>query len=205
MTDPSLELALRCVDADALAGRLDEWGWSTVVDENVGAPVIGRGLFDRLHDAAGVAAEFPIGNAGVVHVYGYLFSRVVTPYGLKSDRWTDGILAAALGLPASAFRLGDSADETPLQRATDAALPLLLAPPADAAVVEQHVGDAMTRAVITRPATDGSGALVSGIDTGRGFRLITLFPVVDARAFAREAAAEPPRLRWNAALPPHAV
>ncbi|WP_111467055.1 amino acid deaminase [Microbacterium suaedae] len=203
MSDPSLEAALRRVDADALAGRLDEWGWSTVVDENVGAPVIERDLFDQLHVAAGIVADFPLGNAGVVHVYGYLFSTVVTPYGLKSARWNDGILARTLGLPETAFRLGDSAEETPLQRVTDAALPPLLSPPADAAgVIEQRVGDATTRAVVTRPAPDGSAALISGIDTGRGFRLVTVFPVADAATFARDAAAEPPRLRWNAALPP---
>ncbi|WP_221586073.1 amino acid deaminase [Microbacterium sp. G2-8] len=200
---PALETVLRCVEADAFAGLFDEWGWSTVVDEHVGAPVVERDLFEKLHDTAGITTDFPIGNAGVVHVYGYLFSTVATPHGYKRDRWNDGILARTLGLPSGAFRLGDSTEETSLQRVTDAALPLLLAPPADAAgVIDQCVDGATTRAVVTCPSPDGSGALISGIDTGRGFRLITAFPVADARAFARAAAAQPPRLRWNAARAP---
>lgn len=193
---PALETALRCVADDARAGLLEVWGRSTVVDENVGAPVIDRAVFDTLHDAAGIAAEFPIGNAGVVHVYGYFFSDVPTPYGYKRDRWNDGVLARALGLPASAFRLGDSADETPLARVTAAALPLLREPPAGATVLDVAVDGIATRAVVTA-GPDGSGVLCYGVAD----RLVTLFPVADAAAFAREAAAEPPRLRWNAALP----
>ncbi|WP_261165745.1 amino acid deaminase [Microbacterium sp. Marseille-Q6965] len=199
MTD-GLETALRCVRDDARAGRLELWGHSTVVDENVGTPVITRELFDALHRAAGIAAEFPVGNAGVVHVYGYFFSEVLTPYGYKSDRWNDGVLARALGLPDSAFRLGDSAAHTPLERVTAAALPLLLSPPADAVeVVDVSVGDVPTRAVVTATA-DGSGVLCYGVDEGAGMRLVTVFPVADAAAFAREAADDAPRLRWNAAL-----
>lgn len=192
-----LETALRCLRDDARTGRLDLWASSTVVDENVGVPVIERALFDRLHETAGIDAEFPIGNAGVIHVYGYCFSDVLTPYGYKRDRWNDGVLAQALGLRASAFRLGDSPDETPLQRVTDAALPILQRPPADAvAVLDVPVGDVRTRAVVT-----AAGALCYGLDAGDGMRLVTLFPVADPHAFAREAASEPPRLRWNAALP----
>ncbi|MGV9769122.1 amino acid deaminase [Microbacterium sp. NPDC003461] len=200
MTD-GLDAALRCVREDARAGRIELWGHSTVVDENVGAPVITRELFDLLHDAAGIDAEFPIGNAGVVHLYGYFFSDVPTPYGYKRDRWNDGVLACALGLPGAAFRLGDSPDETPLARVTAAALPLLQDPPADAvAVLDVPVDGVPTRAVVTA-GSGGSGVLCYGVDEGQRLRLVTLFPVADAADFAREAAAEPPRLRWNAALP----
>lgn len=195
MTD-GLEAALRCLREDARAGRLDLWSSSTVVDENVGVPVIERALFDRLHEAAGSDAEFPIGNAGVIHVYGYLFSEIHTPFGYKRDRWNDGVLARALGLPASAFRLGDSAEETPLERVTASALPLLREPPAGATVLDVAVDGHATRAVVTASA-DGSGVLCYGVDD----RLVTLFPIADARAFARQAAVEPARLRWNAALP----
>lgn len=197
-----LEVALRCVEADALAGRFDEWAWSTVVDENVGAPVIDERVFESLHAAAGIDAAFPVGNAGVLHVYGYHFSEVATPYGLKRDRWNDGRLARVLGLTESAFRLGDGASETPLERVTDAALPILLAPGPSARVIDQEVDGSLTRAIVVSGGSDGSGALISGLDTGRGLRLVTLFPVADAAAFARDAAEEPPRLRWNATLPP---
>lgn len=198
-----LETALQCIREDARAGRFLLWGHSTVVDEHVGAPVIDRELFDLLHETAGIPAEFPVGNAGVVHVYGYFFSDVPTPYGYKRDRWNDGVLARSLGRPASAFRLGDSDTETPLERVTGAALPRLQDPSADATAVLDVVVDAVsTRAVVTAADRDGSAALVYGVDEGRGMGLVTTFPVADAVTFAREAAAEPPRLRWNAAILP---
>lgn len=70
------------IDADARAGRFGRWGRSTVIDENVEAAVIPEALFAALHARAGLRAEWPVGNAGLVHVYGYLLSTVPTPYGL---------------------------------------------------------------------------------------------------------------------------
>ena len=57
----------------------------------------------RAAAAAGLAAAFPVGNAGLLHVYGYWFSDEPTPYGFKRDRWVDGALAGAL--------TGDDSDE----------------------------------------------------------------------------------------------
>ncbi|WP_158685456.1 amino acid deaminase [Microbacterium halophytorum] len=191
---PAIDAVLARIEADRRAGRFDAWARSTVVDENIGEAVIDRELFDALHAAAGVDAAFPVGNAGVIHVYGYLFSTVRTPFGLKSDRWNDGALARTLGLPADRFRLGASADETPLERVLAAAAPLLETTTPDA---EWRVGETTQRAVVAR-AADGTGALVSGVDAGDGMRLLTVFPVADAAAFAA-AIGTPDRLRWNAA------
>ena len=56
------------IRADAKAGRFADWGRSTVIDENVGAPVIPRPLFDELHSLAGLPERWPVGNAGALHV-----------------------------------------------------------------------------------------------------------------------------------------
>ncbi|MBP2437379.1 amino acid deaminase [Microbacterium amylolyticum] len=203
MVIPTLEAVLPCVRADARAGRFSVWGWSTIIDEEVGEPVIPRELFARLHAAAGIETVFPIGNAGLLHVYGYLFSTVQTPYGYKSDRWNDGHLARTLQYAESEFRLDGSFDATPLERVSNAAMPLLLVPPAGSTVIDQRALGVRTRTVITPPVADGSGVLVYGVaDDHDGLRLVTFFPVADARAFANEATAEAPKLRWNAALKP---
>ncbi|GGF37212.1 hypothetical protein GCM10010922_10550 [Microbacterium sorbitolivorans] len=191
-TPPAMDTVLACVARDRADGLLERWSASTVIDENVGEAVVERDVFERIHSAGGVNARFPIGNAGLVHVYGYLFSTVVTPYGYKSDRWNDGVLATALGRPAGYFRLGDG-DETPLARVLGSAEPLLLDPPASAHVAEWDADGARQRAVVTE------GLLVSGLDEGAGMRLLTIFPVADAAAFTRDLSAEAPRLRWNAA------
>ncbi|UFS57426.1 hypothetical protein [Subtercola endophyticus] len=88
---------------DRSSGAFARWGLSTVVDENLREPVIGRALFEFLHEYAGVAATWPIGNAGVLHVYGYLLSAVSTRYGLKRERWLGAELTTALGMPEGAF------------------------------------------------------------------------------------------------------
>ena len=192
-TPPDIDAVLACIARDRADGLLDRWSASTVIDENVGEAVVERDVFERIHEAGGVNARFPVGNAGLVHVYGYLFSTVVTPYGYKSDRWNDGVLARTLGHPEGYFRLGDG-PETPLARVLGSAEPLLADPPASARVLEWEAEGARQRAVVT------GGVLVSGLDDGEGMRLLTVFPVADEEAFLRELSVEPPRLRWNAAL-----
>ncbi|MGI6878743.1 amino acid deaminase [Microbacterium sp. gxy059] len=198
---PALDEVLACVRRDAREGLLDAWAWSTVMDEHVGGAVVDEEIVRALHETAGGRFRFPVGHAGLLHVYGYLFSTVRTPFGGKSDRWNDGVLATRLGREPGAFRLGDSPDETPLARVTSAGLPLLLDPPDGAVVRDEAVGGLRTRAVVV-PAPDGSGVLVSGTNENDGLRLVTLFPVADAEAFAADVAASPPRLRWNAAPRP---
>lgn len=145
---------------DAAAGRLAEWGRSTVIDENTGVPSFDEPLFAELHAAAGIDADFPVGNAGLLHVYGYWFSHVMTPYGLKRERWLDGKLAAALGMPTDAFHLHDRGATTPLERVMNATLPLLAEAPEGALVAEAPLdaaADALALAqtqLPTKPAAD---------------------------------------------------
>lgn len=183
----SLPWLARALAADAEASAFEAWGSSTVVDENVGAPVIPRPLFDELHRRAHLAAEWPVGNAGVLHVYGYLLSDTPTPYGLKRERWLTDDLARACGLPAGAL-LPWTGTRTLLQRVTAAASAVLGHP--DALV--EHVGARHARIALTS-ATAGSAALAYAVDD----LLVTMFPVADATAVRAGLGA--PRLRWNAA------
>ena len=86
---PSVDTALAHIRRDAAAGRFAQWALSTLIDEFTGVPSIEKDLFDTLHAAAGIDAEFPIGNAGVLHVYGYWFSEVPTPFGYKRDLFVE--------------------------------------------------------------------------------------------------------------------
>jgi hypothetical protein len=198
------------IAADELSGLFDSWGLSTVIDENLDAPVIPRETFDLLHRAAGIDARWPIGNAGLIHVYGYLLSTVETPYGLKRDRWLGGVLATALGRAPEWFRLesADAARDTVLRRVTDAALPVLTNETAGLRLsFDHHALDDSGVFFRTRVVeADGATALVYGVFDGTNMRLVTAFPLASATDEALDALqAEEPRMRYNAAtelLPP---
>ncbi|MGY4858372.1 amino acid deaminase [Cryobacterium sp. AP23] len=202
---------------DAAAGRFDDWGLSTVIDENTRSPVITPAQFAQLHAAAGLSmAAWPIGNAGLLHVYGYLLSTVVTPYGLKGDRWRHGELAQILGLTPDAFLLdaAEAAGDTVLQRVTAATLPHLAhlsARRGDVLVIDDEVpgtdgsavGAAATcfRTIVVSAPGHSSAALIYGVREGGRMRLVTAFPLANpSPAFLDGLAAEPPRMRYNAAL-----
>lgn len=199
-----LRTACRFVAADAAAGRLARWGWSSVIDEIVHEAVIEADVFDHLAAAAGREDHFPIGNAGVLHVYGYWFSEVVTPFGKKRDRWADGLLARALDQDSDAFQLREIAGTTPLQRVTTAALPVLAAPQAGVlGSADASVDGVDTRVVLV--SNGGQTALVYGVDAGAGWQLITAFPFAgDADALLSDFATRP-ALRWNAVAAPTAA
>jgi hypothetical protein len=211
-------MMLEQIGRDAAAGRFNDWALSTVIDENVRSPVIAQAEFLRLHAAAGITATWPIGNAGLLHVYGYLLSTVVTPFGLKGDRWRNGELAGQFGLKATAFLLeaAAAAGETVLQRVTDAALPHLTHPSAerrDVLVFDDEVLGPMDgtspgaddttvfRTTVTSTPGHAGAALIYGVREAGRMRLITVFPLADATPAALDAlAADPPRMRYNAAL-----
>lgn len=194
----ALHWLLPSIEADAASGRFGSWGDSTVIDEHTRAPLISRALFDALHEAARLDADWPTGNAGLLHTYGYLLSLASTPYGLKRERWLRGELARAFGLAADAF-VPWRAGPTLLARATSAADSVLGRPAASLAHRILHVDGRELHIVITRAAGADAAALVFGIDDGSGVRLITTFPVSEPGAVLAEIDAEPPRLRWNAA------
>lgn len=183
----------QAIDSDADAGRFDRWGWSTVMDEHVGGAVVPEALFDALHARAGIRAQWPVGNAGLLHVYGYLLSTEPTPYGLKRERWLAGTLACAYGLPADAF-VPWASRRTLLDRVTEAADELC----GRETVREATVAGAVTTLSIGRRSNHGAWALAYVVDE----RLVTTFPVESREQFIAEWDSEQPRLRWNAAEQP---
>ncbi|MDA3147222.1 hypothetical protein JSO19_07495 [Leucobacter sp. UCMA 4100] len=178
---------------DAAAGRLAAWGRSTVIDENTGVPSFDEQLFAELHVAAGIDADFPVGNAGLLHVYGYWFSHVMTPYGLKRERWLDGKLAAALGLPTDAFHLHDRGATTPLERVMNATLALLTDAPEGALVAEAPLdaaADALALAqtqLPTKPAADRPTPTPLAPATGPGPDLSPAQGLAPNRGLARRS------------------
>jgi hypothetical protein len=195
------------IASDRAERRFEDWGLSTVLDENEETPIIPRPLFDRLHKLAGIDSKWPVGNAGLIHVYGYLESTVQTPHGLKRERWLDGSLARALGLGPEAFLPESEEGRTLLDRATQAILPPLQDPPRTAALtIDQLSLDGATtfRTVII---DNGDGAaLLFGMRDRMRMRAITAFPLGSiGPADLDRIAKQEPRLRYNAAtadLPP---
>ncbi|AMB59690.1 hypothetical protein [Microterricola viridarii] len=200
----------RQLERDATAGLFAAWGRSTVVDENVGAAVVGRDAVAALAEISGQADGYPEGNAGLLHVYGYLFSDVLTPYGLKSDRWLDGMLAEALGLDSDAFhpRAGAAGGPTMLSRVTAAARPLFDASPVDGApggggftlARRDAISPGLAALTVLRRVPGAAAtALAYALETPDGIRLITLFPIAaDPGGVLAALDAEAPRLRYNA-------
>ncbi|WP_402844183.1 amino acid deaminase [Microbacterium sp. GXS0129] len=208
-TDPDRAItSLRWLDASITSDRdaraFAAWGWSTVIDENTAEPVIGTELFAALHRRAGISATWPMGNAGLLHCYGYLLSRARTPYGLKRERWLSSELARAAGLPGDAltpWRPGS----TLLARA--------------ARLMASALSDDAPHLDIDVPASESTVASRIGILHNAGIsavaysvagRLITTFPMsTPPERIRSDLSAESPRLRWNAVLPaaghPHPV
>lgn len=188
------------IDADAAARRFDGWARSTIVDEHVGGPVLPRGVFEALHERAGLPARWPVGNAGLLHVYGYLLSTVPTPFGLKRDRWLHGTLATACGLDTDAF-VPWATTTSPLQRVTAAADALLdTAPPIREALDAEGDPAAQRFGLTAIVETEAAAALAYAIEQGGHRLLVTMFPIADAAGIRAELAAGPPRPRWNASL-----
>jgi hypothetical protein len=183
------------IDADAAADLFSQWACSTVVDEHVGTPVLPRPVFEALHDRAGVDAVWPVGNAGILHVYGYLLSTTPTPFGLKRDRWLDGALAAACGLPADAFLPWRTA-ATLLERVTAAQECLFAAASTLTEDLRESLGDGVVGETAVGPGVGRVSALGYGL-VGSSRRYVTMFPVSDPGAIEAAITAGPPRVRWN--------
>lgn len=79
------------------------WTDSTPFDEIAKAYILPDNILDALgirHETTGGVVHVP---AGMMHTYGYLFSQLKTPYGLKGKRWIESRLDERLGLPAGMF------------------------------------------------------------------------------------------------------
>ncbi len=182
--------------ADAAAGRFVHWGRSTTVDEHTGEPVLDAALVRGLHRAAGLVTDGVVGNAGLIHVYGYLLATAATPYGPKHARWTEGGVARALGLDPAALLPGAAGEPTPLATLTPILERLLSTPPSEAMVVDEAGNRVAARTVLL--AAPSGGLLVYGVGVAGPMLPVTVFPIADPASTLAEIEAEPPRLRYNA-------
>lgn len=95
----------RQVMADANSPLLAYWGLSRNFDENAQATIV----HPKILTAIGTLAQVQRGpgdafHAGLLHTYGYLFSRLKTPYGYKRERWVRPTIEQGLQIPSRTLR-----------------------------------------------------------------------------------------------------
>lgn len=185
--------------------QLAHWTSSTVIDDNVQAPVFDEATFAWLHRGLTDVYDFPIGHAGLMHTYGYLLSTVVTPYGLKRQRWLTSDLAVAFGKEPT--HLQPTPSETPLmERVASTVLPALSDPVGTTRVVlafDEVVDttNAMRTVYVADPGS-GSTAVVYGLVTSSTAQIVSTFLVQPlTEEWARTRLSEPTRYRFNYAPP----
>jgi polar amino acid transport system substrate-binding protein len=83
----------------AAAGLFDFWAESFNFDENAKASIVHPAIMAAIGEAAGAPQRGKVVHAGLSHTYGYMLSKLVTPYGFKRARWTRRDLDDGLGLP----------------------------------------------------------------------------------------------------------
>lgn len=89
----------------AIAREVSEAHWtdSTPFDELAKTYILPEHVMDALGIRHTMTVEVMHVPAGVMHSYGYLFSQLETPFGLKGKRWIESRLDERLGLPAATF------------------------------------------------------------------------------------------------------
>lgn len=181
--------------------EMAKWALSTVIDDNVQAPIFDERVFSWLHRGAPGTFAFPIGHAGLMHTYGYLLSSVETPYGLKRQRWLTDDLANAFGLKPSFFF--PTASTVPLmKRVASVVLPTLTDPTADSRTILgiDEVIDCRRRmrTVYVRDRITNSTALLYGSISGDDVQIVSAFPIGPMTSQSvQDRLAEPARYRYN--------
>jgi 2'-5' RNA ligase len=79
------------------------WTDSTTFDDLAKQPILPAPVMDALRIPHETTGGVDHASAGIMHTYGYLFSQLKTPYGLKGKRWIESRVDERLGLPAGAF------------------------------------------------------------------------------------------------------
>lgn len=79
------------------------WTDSNLLDANTKSAILPPKAMQGLDIPLRVTAGIPHAPAGMMHTYGYLFSQLQTPYGLKGRRWIEARIDERLGLPAGTF------------------------------------------------------------------------------------------------------
>lgn len=77
------------------------WAHSSPIDANAHGEILPEATRARLGMTTAYLSETrPFVHAGLMHSYGYLFSTLQTPYGLKGKRWVESRIDERLGLAA---------------------------------------------------------------------------------------------------------
>jgi len=88
------------MEADAKRrGPLSFWGRSSNTDEVTQSQIVDPAIIALIGRLAQKKLSPVTPHAGLQHTYGYLFSEIETPYGMKRDRWTETTLENALDIP----------------------------------------------------------------------------------------------------------
>lgn len=96
---PGLDARLRA----AAAVSREHWTDSTTFDELAKQMILPPAVMDALLIPHETTAGVEHASAGIMHTWGYLFSQVKTPFGLKGKRWLESRVDERLGLPAGFF------------------------------------------------------------------------------------------------------
>ncbi len=89
--------------SDAYKLSLERWDYSTMKDASTGESILDHKFANRIKLPISVKNGVYFSSAGILHTYGYIFSQLQTPYGLKGKRWIESRLDERLGLPAESF------------------------------------------------------------------------------------------------------
>lgn len=93
---PKLKNQLEAVKKQSIIFK--QWGRSLNFDENAKKEIVNKTVIDCLSDFLDCPRfKKNTYNAGILHCYGYLFSLIQTPYGLKRKRWTGNTLSKGFG------------------------------------------------------------------------------------------------------------
>jgi hypothetical protein len=79
------------------------WGESLNFDSNAKKQIVDERIISDLQDLFNIKNDNKIVHAGVMHVYGYLFSTIDTPYGYKRKRWIAPTLNRGFDLKSKAL------------------------------------------------------------------------------------------------------
>ena len=83
---------------------LTRWGRSVNTDEFANQDIVAPDILSLLGEIIGVPMRPPGFHAGIQHTYGYLLSRIATPYGFKRDRWIQSTIEGGFGLPRQSLQ-----------------------------------------------------------------------------------------------------
>lgn len=83
---------------------LKRWGRSVNTDELANQDIVAAEILSLLGEITGVPMRPPGFHAGIQHTYGYLLSRIETPYGFKRDRWIQSTIEDGFGLPRQSLQ-----------------------------------------------------------------------------------------------------